>query len=406
MAGHDQGNIYVEFYSAADVFLGDYGGLGLWGATTFWFRRFTGDIPIPPNTRKIKFVVEFNLQDGNSNDGYIDYIQPFIRKGPSATTRDYGPDFRYWRVNFTQSRSYSGGAFQELEMRDSVGGTDLCTGGNILKGSEGLGGLAAYAFDDVRNNGGYWAGEENGIVNGTSWIGYDFLSNVKPAELDFTARQGTAAGQFPASFILQGSDDGLSWINVQEYTDYAEPSSSQQIQFEVLDGPTGFMFDYVDPSKVNITNTGSSSIAKGNMYSSNCRIDIDTLSYRFSSQNVPGHIYLVRFDYSYSGGAITEILFDQAVSTNMANEWAEVSIPPVSFEVGDLFAIVVIDLSGSGGDSAHQYNADGTTYDGNPLAQSLRTWRTGHTALNLADINDGGATGVSPFLVDFKGTVF
>mgnify|MGYP000498260126 CR=1 FL=1 len=400
--GSDQGNVSVEFYSDADVFLGSEAGPGLWGAPNYWFLRSMDEVQIPIGTRKIKVVVEFNLIAGNNNDGRIDYILTQIRKGDPFNIRDFGPTFSKWRLRFTSVGSYSGGGLQELEFRDGIGGTDLATGGSTLFGSLGIGGDVNYIFDDIRGNGGYWAGAENSIVGGTSWVGYDFGSDIKPAEIDITARQGTSANQLPKSFILEGSDDGARWIPVQEYTDYPIPTYGQQMQFEVLDGVQPKMID--DVAVPAFQNSSSVERMKGNMFRAKTRMEITDLCMNLKSSAIDTEIALCLFDYQFSGGHVLKVVETQDVTYTTANTWQDVPITPFKMEVGQLFMVLVLDKTTPSGVSAHRFNANADTFKGHLLADFLQTWRSNHTSVFVT--MNGSLSTASPYLIDFKSTVY
>ena len=107
-----------------------------------------------------------------------------------------------------------------------------------ISGKTGLFGDPVYAFDGQFNNGGYWAGEENGVNLGTAWVGADFASTpVRPREVAITARSGYNRYQAPTAFYLQARDsDDDRWINIQHVVNIGEFSSNETKLFEIYDG--------------------------------------------------------------------------------------------------------------------------------------------------------------------------
>ena len=213
----DMANIRFEFYAAdGTTLLGFNDGAGLFKTPVNIFFARSSDTPIPSGTRFVRLIQEY-LWDGsgdNNINAQIDWITSFIRKGPKLNTRNFGPTFDSWRIRFLSANSWSGGALSEAEFLDTPAGTDLATGGSILFGSAGFGVVNADgAFDDT--NATYWAGAENSIAEGSSWIGYNKALPWKPQAISLTARPGSAAFQMPTSFIVEGSDDGIRWTEVE-----------------------------------------------------------------------------------------------------------------------------------------------------------------------------------------------
>lgn len=250
----DSGNIKVEFYAADGTTLtGTNNGPGLFvGPRTVWFPR-SHECPIPPNTRYVRLIAEFSWDPVNGDnhiDVWIDNIKPYIRKGNKPSGADYGPNMQYWRVRFTEARSWSGSALAELEFLNTLGGYDLATGGNVIFGSAGYGSLNGdAAFDGVLSN--YWAGAENSISEGTSWVGYDFTSDVRPEGVNIIARPGSDALQTGAAFNVEASEDGINWIVWEEYdVDRVSRAwnAGEARQFGIQNGTMNYMFDNNAPT--------------------------------------------------------------------------------------------------------------------------------------------------------------
>lgn len=435
-ANLDQGNIKVEFYGANDVLTGSFDGPGLWAAPNDIFFHRSIDHPIPPNTRYIRIIPEFNLQDGNNNDAQIDSISMMIRKGNAIGDRDFGPNFERWRIRFTMANTWSGTALSELEFRDGIGGSDLSTGGQPIFGSAGLGVTNAdYAFDDLRNTG-YWAGGENAVTEGTAWIGYDMQTPVKPLEIDITARTGTNSLQVGREFYLEGSDDGIRWTTVQYVPEerLGTFSSGQQKQITIGDGPYDYYRNLWTGGGYTFNRNlhGSDDYkGKGNVYQAHARIDIIELSVRVKDNSLtafPCRIQLIRLNTqkngSYGIGMVEEILEDiafNAPGTNSGHVWMDFACSQThSFEVGDYFLIRFydIDTSTNPDDTAEgrttylstNYNGELDPYQiKGGLAKFVDPWIGGGETLTIGDVNPNGYTSGSnnwQWAIDFKGSTF
>lgn len=359
-AGSDQANVKLEFYdrefdgTSTPIQTGSNSGIGLWASPSGIFFRLERDYPIPPNTRVIRIIPEFNLQAGTNNDAFIDNIQPYIRKGDRVNNRDFGPNFEQWRMRFTEARTWSGGGLSELEFRDISGGADLSTGGSPIFGSAGLGvANADYAFDDIRNNG-YWAGGTNSITEGTSWIGYNMGTPVFPQEIDITARLGSDSLQVPKQAYLEGSDDGIRWTKVRRFTEYDLPafSSGQQRQLINTNGVQPFFKDhpnYVAPNFTRNIYSTDNYRGKGMIYQAYARFNLTDVAAHVQDQIFDLKFGVFRMNgqkgSGWTWGMVEEVLYiSPNLTTSGTSGWFEHTLPqPIEFEVDDYFMIIALD---------------------------------------------------------------
>ena len=133
---------------------------------------------------------------------------------------------RWWRVRFT-APFYDGydyypdfAAVREVEMRLVPGGVDqtqlpgyVPVGGIYISSSDGAGGPAYGAYDEVLSwsSGQHWT--SGTVTAGGQWIGWVF-DDAKPiAEmaLDF-------GGYGVASLVIEYSDDGSNWFIASTHT--------------------------------------------------------------------------------------------------------------------------------------------------------------------------------------------
>ena len=434
LSGSDMANMRCEFFDVNMISLGVNGGPGLWGSPSgVWFGR-EFEVAIPPNTRFVRVVAEFNLILGENINAYIDSIRPYIRKGVKIVSRDFGPAFEKWRLRFVLSNTWPGVALSEIEFRNGIGGADLATGGSPIFGSAGLGvANADFAFDDLRSTG-YWAGSENAVAEGTSWVGYDMGTPVKPREIDITARLGDSeALQMGREFYLEGSDDGLNWTPVQRYLDVqiGTFTSGQQKQFEVWDGPFDYWTTYAGGSYLyDRDNFGSDDHRqKGNVYLSTARQNITHVRALTYSPGVDNNwqfqIAVVKIDprksnNNYAVGFISEVhevvtLDNLAVDSNYI--WSgEVALStPMELEVGEYWAIIAMDTLGNPNEPdgvearipwIDSWNGLPSAYTGRPLNQFIDSWLTQDTDFVIGNSNNSGINVHLYWAVDYRGEVF
>lgn len=116
---------------------------------------------------------------------------------------------RYWRL---YCRRTSGGTnycvVQELQFRDTLGGSDLTGSGTVLYDVQTTGYEASKAFDDSQST--YW---NTGNVAFPHYIGYDFGegNEYEIIEVLMTSQNGGWYVSTPSWFDVQYSDNGSDW---------------------------------------------------------------------------------------------------------------------------------------------------------------------------------------------------
>lgn len=431
----DMANVRIEFRDVNGTIIDSNNGSGLWASPNdIWFRMWFED-NIPVGTRFIRVYGEFNLMSGDNNDAGLDDIKLSIRKGNRFISRDYGPAFNQWRIDFIQARTWSGCSLSELEFRATSGGTDLAIGGSPIFGSAGLGVVNAdYAFDDLRNTG-YWAGEEYGVAKGTAWLGYNMGTPVRPQAIDITARNGSDSLQVGKEIMLKCSDDGVRWINAMYIPEsrIGEFTSGQRKEILIPQGTYNFWKDipggesYTYDRDIHALDDFP---GKGALYKSYARINIDNLAVLIDdNSNTPFNfrLQLARCNLQKSGnwlpGMVSEVLEDIPLVSAGINAGLTWITTPCSqsweFEVDDLFLVRFYDVDAA----SNPINAnEGRTrwisnYNGNlspfmlrnGIAEFVCTWEMGNQNLVIGNTNPSGfkygQNGVN-FAVDFSGTVF
>ncbi|WLJ71049.1 hypothetical protein [Sphingomonas phage Kimi] len=117
---------------------------------------------------------------------------------------------RYWRVRFIPI-SGNQGSCAELQLRESVGGPNVASGGTPYASTVNGALVAANAFDG--NNATHW--QSTNVAQDPRFIGYDFgAGNEKDIyEIAWTAST-LAVAQNPGSLWLEWSDNNADWTEV------------------------------------------------------------------------------------------------------------------------------------------------------------------------------------------------
>lgn len=128
---------------------------------------------------------------------------------------------RYWRIRLREISGGPNGGLGELQMRTSIGGSNVATGGTPAASSVNTTYTAAKAFDGLTTDTGAsngwlanaFAGSEG--VGSYPWLSYDF--GVTPREIVeivvfAPGSGGMNANNLPSLFDWQWSDDNIIWV--------------------------------------------------------------------------------------------------------------------------------------------------------------------------------------------------
>ena len=131
---------------------------------------------------------------------------------------------RYWRLVCKRSQSGSNVGIVELQMRTSIGGTNVATGGTPSASSVHSVYAAAKAFDGLTvdtGSGNGWAsngGYSGGVPTATTfqWLQYDFGSgndkDIQEIVFFCPGTGGLSPADMVVAFDIQWSDDGAAWM--------------------------------------------------------------------------------------------------------------------------------------------------------------------------------------------------
>lgn len=123
---------------------------------------------------------------------------------PSAVT-----SARYWRL-FIDSPANGIGDYSELtefEMFESIGGSNVATGGTPFESSHFGGAIVDHIFDGVKPGGDVWISGGSG----TQYVGYDFGAGNDKAIVAIGLSIAGSTGRAPGNFHMEYSSDGSTW---------------------------------------------------------------------------------------------------------------------------------------------------------------------------------------------------
>lgn len=112
----------------------------------------------------------------------------------------------YWAIFLGRGNPNARAAIAEVEMRSSIGGANLCTGGTPT----GPGGTPANAYDGSGST--WWESTSEQLPLRTPRIGYQFASPVEVAEVVLTNNSNSA--MLSSYGVLAWSDDGTTYTPV------------------------------------------------------------------------------------------------------------------------------------------------------------------------------------------------
>ncbi|MBL1422426.1 MAG: discoidin domain-containing protein [Alphaproteobacteria bacterium] len=152
--------------------------------------------------------------------------------------------FRFWRIYVTavDGEHFNYGfspAFEIGEIELTISGVDqTVVGGNAsasslmtLSGAEARG-IAANAIDNDVWEFGFWA-ETIASAPLPQWWAYDFGVGNEKELTGFTLAPSTYTGLMPKNFTIQASNDGITWIDGDTFTDVTFPTNRVSISFSL-----------------------------------------------------------------------------------------------------------------------------------------------------------------------------
>lgn len=133
---------------------------------------------------------------------------------------------KYWRVYVTAAAG-GYGSMAELEFLDGFGARCDLTGGAPIQSSNYPSFEAYRAFDGVVSGDSSWAANS---PTPPMWLGYQHAAAVAVNSVRITARSAAPA-QSPNDFIVQSSDDGVTWTDEWSVTGSTGWGANEQRTF-------------------------------------------------------------------------------------------------------------------------------------------------------------------------------
>jgi hypothetical protein len=140
------------------------------------------------------------------------YVAPIVPKGGGGGATGH----RYWRISIPSVQSSGYAALAEVQFRTTAGVPLLFSGGTAIASSEDTVDGSYQASQAADNNPATFWASLNPVPQ---WWEYDYgAGNAKAiVEITILPRAGTA-GQGPAIFTPQWSDDGSNWTSMADLT--------------------------------------------------------------------------------------------------------------------------------------------------------------------------------------------
>jgi hypothetical protein len=120
----------------------------------------------------------------------------------------------YWRLYITEANGATAVDIAELEMRTTVGGANVCTGGTATASSSNGAQTADKALDGSISSTNTW--QTSSFPTLPVWWKYQFAAPVDIVEV--ILKTGTFSAYFPKSLELQWSDDNSAWTTTLSAT--------------------------------------------------------------------------------------------------------------------------------------------------------------------------------------------
>lgn len=169
-----------------------------------------------------------NVSDGSVTWVPREYYRPTGSgpvKGNVTIQENPGPvGFRHYRIYMTENNGdASFFMLQEVQFATEPGGANIITSemANTATASDVYNNAsypASKAFDGVEGvQGNLWLSASG--TSTPSWVAIDLGTNFNVTELRiFTGDEDIAVPRAPTNFIVQGSEDGLTWTDVKTFT--------------------------------------------------------------------------------------------------------------------------------------------------------------------------------------------
>jgi hypothetical protein len=147
--------------------------------------------------------------------------------------------YRYYRIYVTANNGDSRFALGELELATSSGGSDITSPGMATsQDTSGAGDLPfAYAIDNVNSGpGDAWYVDAANTLPHWGWV--DLSTPAAAVQLRMQCQYFATYGpaRAPKDFVVQGSDDSMTWTDIQSFTGVTGWAIGTWRTFDLLTG--------------------------------------------------------------------------------------------------------------------------------------------------------------------------
>lgn len=139
-------------------------------------------------------------------------VRALLMAASGASTS--APAYRYWRIYVQTNNGHPNYiSIAEIELRGTVGGTDLTTPSTPATESSALVNGATKLVDNDTSTGSVWIG----TTTTNQWVRFDMGSATVVAQVAIFPHSNVPDAA-PKSFITQGSSDGTNFTDVKSFT--------------------------------------------------------------------------------------------------------------------------------------------------------------------------------------------
>lgn len=207
---------------------------------------------------------------------------------------------RYWRVVGADSGNGVYMHIAELEMRTSVGGSDITSTSNAISGNNRTGFEDTKAFDNTVSGNNSWGIQFSTMPVEERWVGQDFGTAQEIVEIDVSARADGSPTQAPYSMIVESSTDLVTWNHrwliednsatwtSSESRTFTDPGALDELKLSFENGTDGNQ-DATDESSKStvITWGGSSKVQNSTVLEGLLSLDINSDGASGDSAQIP-----------------------------------------------------------------------------------------------------------------------
>lgn len=162
-----------------------------------------------------------------------------------GSVADYTPDpaYRYWRLLADGNQGAINTTFAGVQMFDSLGGQNVCSGGTVIASSalDGVYWQKENAFSSLSPRESKYGDSQLFFAASETtgaWVGYDFGDGNEKAIVQFAivGRSSGLVAQNPSGLRLQYSSDAITWFD-KDANALIQPGAAELVRYPPGDPP-------------------------------------------------------------------------------------------------------------------------------------------------------------------------